>query len=144
MLNTGKYDAVRGVRNTWAIFSFLLPILPAQAVSFAFLYNFMEMWFFFQTHCKKKPICPCGYSRATSSAYFVFLPFPRWHRLQGFSRSLLDSSCSFFILGWMVLSVPTIKESIPGMHNMKACCKWPKYSVLHSSIRKGDSWIWVT
>lgn len=58
MLNTGKYDAICGVRNTWAIFSFLLPILPAQAESFAFLYNFMEMWFFSRHTVKKPPSAP--------------------------------------------------------------------------------------
>lgn len=99
---------------------------------------------FLQIHCKENPIYSSGYSSATSSAYFVFISCTRYDRKQAFCRSLLDSSCSLSTLGWMVLSVPTTKKSIPGMHNMKSCFKWPKHSLPHLSIRKEDSWVWVT
>lgn len=143
MLSTHKCTATCDISNK-AIFSSLFLTLPTEAASLLFQYNFMEMGLSPDTRLKKAN-CSCGDSRAVSSAYAVFLHLlQRWGRLQRSSRSVLDSSCNLFIPGWMALSVPTTKKNIPGMHNMKACFKWPKHSVPHPSIRKGDSQIWVT
>lgn len=73
---------------------------------------------------------------------FFLLP-QKWCRLQRSSWSPLDSSCSLVIPGWMALCVPTTKNH-PRNAQCESCSKWPKHSVLHLSIGKGDGQIWVT